>query len=169
MDGRTMMRETPGGGSLTPLRAVVYGALVVGAIDFAYATIFVVLKGRPWYRAWQGVAYAVLGRDSLTGGYSTALLGIVLHFTVAACIVGIYLIASRWLSFLRRKTILWGLAYGVIAFFVMNLVVVPLTRIGYKPLAWSAFNIGGLLVHTFLLGPAAAHFAARAWRSDRRI
>ena len=143
------------------MRAILYGAGVVGAIDFAYATIFVVLKGRPWYRAWQGVASAVLGSDAFAGGYPTALLGIVLHFTVAACIVGTYWIASRFIPVLRRKTLPWGLAFGVIAFFVMNLVVIPLTRIGPQPLAWTAFAVGGLLVHTFLLGPAAAYFAGR--------
>ena len=163
-----MTLESAESRALTPLRAVLYGAGVVGGIDFLYATLFTVLRGRPWYRAWQGVASAVLGADSFAGGYPTALLGVFLHFTVATCIVGVYLIASRWVSILRRKTLLCGLAYGVIAFFVMNLVVVPLTRIGPQPLVWSAFNVGGLLVHIFLLGPAAAYFAGQAaWRTDR--
>lgn len=154
--------------ALTPLRATLYGAGVVGGIDFAYATLFLILRGRPWYRAWQGVASAVLGPDSFTGGYPTALLGILLHFTVATGIVTVYVIASRWLPALRQKTLLWGPLYGVVAFFVMNLVVVPLTRIGPQPLVWSPFNIGGILIHTLLLGPAAVYFAGRAdWRSGR--
>jgi hypothetical protein len=148
--------------ALTPLRAVLYGTALVGGIDFAYATLFVVYRGRPWYRPWQGVASAVLGADSFKGGYPSALLGVFLHFTVAACIVGVYLLASRWVSILRQKTLLCGVVYGVLAFFVMNLVVVPLTRIGPQPLVWSGFNVGGLLLHTFLLGPAAAYFAGRA-------
>jgi hypothetical protein len=109
----------------------------------------------------------VLGRDSFTGGYPSALLGVFLHFAVATCIVAVYLTASRWVPILRQKTVLCGLAYGAIAFFVMNLVVVPLTRIGRQPLVWSAFNVGGLFVHVLLLGPAAAYFAGRAaWRTD---
>ena len=94
--------------------------------------------------------------------YPTALFGILLHFTVAACIFLVYWIASRWLPILRAKPLLWGLLYGLIAFFVTNLVVVPLTRVGPHPLAWSAFKVGGLLVHVLLLGPAAAYFAGRA-------
>lgn len=160
-----MTLRTPERPVLTPLRAVLYGAGVVGGIDFAYATVFVVLMGRPWYRVWQAVASAVLGSDSFSGGYRTAFLGVFLHFTVATCIVGVYLIASRWVSILRQKTLLCGLAYGVVAFFGMNLVVVPLTRIGPQPLVWSAFNVGGLLVHTLLLGPAAAYFAGRTGRT----
>jgi len=159
-----MTLRTPERPAIAPLRALLYGACVVGGIDFAYATVFVVLKGRPWYRPWQGVASAVLGSDSFAGGYRTALLGVFLHFTVATCIVGVYLIASRWVSILRQKTLLCGLVYGVVAFFGMNLVVVPLTRIGSQPLVWTVFNVGGLLVHTLLLGPAAAYFAGRAGR-----
>jgi hypothetical protein len=163
-----MTLESVQGRTLAPLRALIYGAGVVGAIDFAYATLFLVFTGRPWYRAWQGVASAVLGHDAFAGGYRTALLGIVLHFLVATCIVSVYLIASRWFTLLRRRRLICGLAFGVIAFFVMNLVVIPLTRIGSRPLVWSPFDIGGLLVHTFLLGPAAAYFAGRAtWRSVR--
>jgi hypothetical protein len=163
-----MTLATADGRALTPRRALAYGAAAVGAIDFLYATIFVVIRGRPWYRPWQGVASAVLGPDSFAAGYRSALLGVFLHFAVATCIVGVYLIASRWFSILRQRPLLWGLAYGVVAFFVMNLVVVPMTRIGRQPLVWSAFNVGGLLLHVFLLGPVAAYFAGRAdWPGDR--
>jgi hypothetical protein len=162
-----MTLETAGRSALTPVRAILYGTGVVGALDFAYATLFAVSRGRPWYRPWQGVASAVLGRDSFAGGHATALLGVLLHFLVACCIVGVYWIASRRLSVLRQRTLAVGLAYGAIAFFVMNLVVVPLTRIGRQPLVWSAFNVGGLLLHVLLLGPAAAYFAGR--RAGRRL
>ena len=108
---------------------------------------------------------AVLGKGAFDGGYRTTLLGIVLHFTVAISLVAVYLIASQWSAFLRQKLLVSGLAYGLITFFVMNLVVVPLTRIGPRPLVWSAFTVGGLLLHILLLGPAAAYFAGRvAWR-----
>ena len=74
-------------------------------------------------------------RPAADGALSPWRAGVLLHFTVA---------------------------YGAIAFFVMNLVVIPLTRIGRQPLVWSAFAVGGLIVHVLLLGPAAAYFARRA-------
>jgi hypothetical protein len=157
-----MSRESIDGRGLTPVRAVLYGAAAVGALDFVYASLFVSFLGRPWYRAWQGVAVAVLGRSSFEGGYPTALLGIVLHFTVAACIVATYWILSRWIPAMRRRVLLPGLLFGAAAFFVMNLVIVPLTRIGRQPLVWSPFQIGALLLHILLLGPAAAYFVSRA-------
>jgi hypothetical protein len=63
---------------------------------------------------------------------------------------------------MRRRVVLPGLLFGAAAFFVMTLVVVPLTRIGSQPLVWSAFQVGALLLHVFLLGPAAAYFVGRA-------
>jgi hypothetical protein len=157
-----MPHESAAVGRLTPLRAVLCGAAAVGALDFVYASLFVSFLGRPWYRAWQGVAAAVLGRSSFDGGYRTALLGIVLHFTVAACIVTTYWILSRRIPLMRRRVGLPGFLFGAAAFFVMNLVVVPLTRIGRQPLVWSPFQVGALLLHIFLLGPAAAYVVGRA-------
>ena len=157
-----MPHQSAEGRSLTPVRAILYGAAVVGALDFAYASLFVSFLGRPWYRAWQGVAAAFLGRSSFEGGYRTALLGILLHFTVAACIVTTYWVLSGWIPVMRRSVALPGLLFGAAAFFVMNLVVVPLTRIGRQPLVWSPFQVGGLLLHILLLGPAAAWFVGRA-------
>ena len=148
--------------NLKPWQAILLGAAVVGAIDWTYATVFVVLKGIPWYRPWQGVASAVLGPEAMNGGLHVAFFGILLHFTVAACIVSVYWILSRRLRVMREKILLCGPVFGVIAFFVMNLVVVPLTRIGPQPLKLSPWTIGGLLVHMLLIGPAAAYFAGRA-------
>jgi hypothetical protein len=163
-----MTARAAGIGPLTPARALLSAGATIGVIDFLYATIFVMSKGRPWYGAWQGVASSVLGADSFAGGYPTAFLGVFLHFAVATCIAAVYLIASRWLGVLRQRPVLCGLLYGLAAFFVMNLVVVPLTRIGPQPLTWTPFNVGGLIVHIFLLGPAAAYFASRAaWKAER--
>jgi len=163
-----MTLETANDRVLTPGRALAYGASAIGVIDFLYPTLFALANGRPWYRPWQSVASAVLGPSAGTGGYASALLGVFLHFAVATCVMSVYLIASRWLPVLRQRTLLCGLAFGLIAFFVMNRVVVPLTLIGRHPLVWTTFNVGGLLVHIFLLGPAAAYFAGRtAGRADR--
>jgi uncharacterized membrane protein YagU involved in acid resistance len=110
------------------------------------------------------VAASVLGSDSFNRGAGSAALGIVLHFMVAACIAGVYLLLSRWIPLLWRQPLLCGLAFGAVAFFVMNLVVIPLTRIGRQPLVWSAFNIGAIICHVLLIGPAAAYFARRMYR-----
>ncbi len=154
--------------SIAPLgvaRAILYGAAVVGVCDFAYASLRAISRGNPWFAPWQAVASALLGRDAFSGGQGTVLFGIFLHFVVAACIVAVYVLASRHIPVLTRRIVLCGLAYGVLAFLVMNWVVIPLTRIGRVPSFTTSGLVGGLLIHLFGVGLPAAYFARRAARS----
>jgi hypothetical protein len=53
-----------------------------------------------------------------------------------------------------------GMTYGVAIYAFMNLVVIPLSRIGPKPAPPFVVLATGLLVHMFLIGVPIA-FAAR--------
>lgn len=84
-------------------------------------------------RVWQGVAAGLLGRESaIAGGWYTASLGIFLHFVVAFSIACVYYVSARNLSFLVCHPIFSGLVFGVIAHFVMQFVVIPLSAIGWR-------------------------------------
>ena len=147
---------------MTPGRAIAVGGLVVGVLDFCYASWRTASLGRNWYGAWQGVASALLGQDAFTMGASAIALGIVCHFIVAYSVVAAYVTVSRFVPLLTRFWIPLGLLYGVFVFLVMNWVVIPLTRIGKPP----QFSQTGLLlslgVHLFVIGLPAAWFARRA-------
>jgi hypothetical protein len=147
-----------------PLRAIVYGGAIVGMFDFAFATVLTLARGRPWYRPWQGVAYALLGPDAMNGGRSVIALGIVCHFVVATSIAAAFVIASRWLPFLTRYAIPVGMVYGAFVFFVMNWVVIPLTRIGRVPPFTTRILLLSLAVHVFLVGLPAALCARESTR-----
>jgi len=153
-----------GGATIGPGRAVVYGGALVGLFDFAYATISAWSLGRPWYRPWQGVASALLGRDAFTAGAPATALGLACHFVVAFCIVAAYVLASRRLALLVRRAVPLGMVYGAFVFLVMNWVVIPLTRIGRVPAFTPSSLATALLVHVFLVGLPAALFARRAGR-----
>src|SRR5215468_3542340 len=59
--------------------AVVYGGLVVGALDAIDAVVFFGLRGATPVRVFQGIAAGLLGRATLEGGLRTALLGLAIH------------------------------------------------------------------------------------------
>jgi hypothetical protein len=61
---------------------------------------------------------------------------------------------------LARRPLVFGPIYGMVAFFVMNLVVIPLSVIGTVTLRWPG-AINGLLIHALLVGPPAAVAAAK--------
>src|SRR5487761_378091 len=64
-----------------PYRAIVWGGLVAGVLDLAYALIaFGALHGIPLIRIPQSIASGLLGVRSFLGGWPTAALGVVLHF-----------------------------------------------------------------------------------------
>ena len=132
--------------------------------------IFFGLRGTPPMRIFQFVAGGLLGREALDGGFATFALGLLCHFTVALSIATVYFLASRWLPVLRERPVLCGIAYGVVAFFVMHYVVVPLSAAptGAGRSAWPILA-NGVLGHIFLVGLPIALFAARVRprRADR--
>ncbi|MGH9770967.1 MAG: hypothetical protein ACRD4Q_04615 [Candidatus Acidiferrales bacterium] len=110
--------------SRSPLKAVLYGGFVAGTIDIGAAALINWLSPVVILHA---IASGVLGKASFNGGTTSALLGLGLQWGMSLVIAAIYVIAARWILWLTRLWILGGLAYGVVIFFVMNYVVVPLS------------------------------------------
>jgi hypothetical protein len=92
-------------------------------------------------RILQGVASGALGKASFAGGWRTASLGAVFHFTIAFVATTIFYLASRKVAILIESPILAGIGYGVCVYAVMYWVVVPLSRIGPRP-----FSLGNALI-----------------------
>lgn len=134
------------------VKTVFYGGLVVGILDGLFALIFysLILGAKP-SQIFQTIAAGLLGKSSYEGGNSTVLLGLLLHFVVAACIAAVYYAASLKLSVLTRYAVVSGLIYGIIAFLGLNYVVIPLSAAGSAPFSLSVF-LTGLVAHAFLVG-----------------
>jgi len=145
-------------------RAILLGGLVVGALDALDAIVFFGLRSgvRP-IRIFQSIAAGLLGRAAFQGGAPTAALGACLHWFIATVIVAIYVLASRRLPALIRHAVPFGLLYGVAAYAVMNLVVLPLSAAsrGSYPVA---VLVNGVLIHMLGVGLPSALFAKAAER-----
>ena len=145
------------------LRFVLAGGLVAGALDITYACVFWAIKaGVPAQRIFQSVAAGVLGRDSFTGGWPTAVLGLVLHFFIATSMSVTYFLVARRVPILGRRPVPFGAAYGLLLYVIMNYVVVPLSAApqgGAKDPLWVALSI---VVHAVLIGIPIALFTRRA-------
>ena len=145
-------------------RAILYGTLTVGTLDLLDAFVFFYLRsGVKPVAILHSIASGLLGPDAArSGGIPTAALGFFLHFLIAFLIVSIYFLASRKIPILRSRPVICGLAYGVVAYFVMAYVVVPMSnaRSG-GPFVLPVF-INGILIHAFGVGLPAALFSARA-------
>lgn len=154
-------------GKPNAFETIVYGGLAIGILDALDASIFFTLYyDIPFTRVWQGVAAGILGGPaSATGGWSTALLGLFLHFVIAFIVAAVYYAASRNVPFLIRQPLISGLAFGVIVNFLMQYVVIPLSEVG-GPAPFSLWPfLNGLIGHAFLVGLPAALIAAWSARA----
>jgi hypothetical protein len=145
-----------------PWSYVFLGGLVAGAFDITYACTFWYLKrGVMPRRVFQSVASGLLGDASFTGGWPTALLGLGLHFLIATMMATTYyLFARRWTELAARPWT-FGPLYGLLLYFIMNYIVVPLSAAnpGSRNLVWVLMSIA---VHMFLIGTPIALFVRRA-------
>jgi uncharacterized membrane protein YagU involved in acid resistance len=114
-------------------RAIMWGGLIAGTLDILAAFISSGLRGVSPTRVLQAIASGLLGADSFNGGFATAALGLVLHFFIATTATAIYYAASRKLKVLVERAIVCGLAYGLPVYLVMNLIVLPLSAVPFKP------------------------------------
>jgi hypothetical protein len=139
------------------LKAILLGGFLGGLGDWLFAHI---------YYAWrlgvfQNVAGGLMGRDAArAGGVPTYVLGVSLHFLIAAIWAAIFWGLSRRIPALVKYALPAGLAYGLVIFLGMNCVVLPLSALhvpfGLPPLlSWAA------AAHAVLVGLPMALVARR--------
>ena len=149
-------------GRLTGRQAILYGTLVVGTLDALDAIVFFGLRsGAQPIRIFQGIASGLIGPAARQGGLRTAALGVFLHYFIAFGIVTTYFLVSRRAGLLTRRPVICGVLYGLVVYGVMNLVVIPLSKIGGPSMPAAPVLANGLLIHMFGVGLPSA-LAARA-------
>jgi hypothetical protein len=151
-----------------PFDTILFGGLAIGILDGLFAVIFYgVILGVPQIRIFQSVAAGVLGRASFEGGARTYLIGLALHFVVATCIAIVYYLFSRYVTVLIKYAVPSGLIYGVIAYLVMNYIVIPLSARGGPPAFSLRTFLPAIIGHAFLVGLPVAMIAR--WSAKRSV
>lgn len=143
------------------VRAIVAGGLAAAVLDAVDAVVAYKLAfGMSPLVIYQFVASGLLGKAAYSGGVSTALVGLGVHFLVAFSAATVFVLASERFPGLRRGAVGWGMAFGLVVFTVMNLVVIPLSRIGASVPSLPLLA-NGLVGHAFLVGLPIALAARR--------
>ncbi len=131
--------------------AVTAAGLACGVLDITAALVVYGSMGAKPLRLLQGIAAGVLGAKSFQGGLSTALLGLALHFVIAFGAATVYFLASRRLHVLVQQAALFGALYGIVVYFFMNRIVVPLSAATKFPFSLKMMVIG-VVIHIFCVG-----------------
>jgi hypothetical protein len=160
------------------LKPILYAGGLVGVLDITAACINArVVAGFTPERVLKGVAGGLLGRGALEGGFATATLGLMMHFTMALTVTTVFYVLSRQLPQKLSGVVAVGLLYGAAVFAVNNFATAPFlswirslylhTPILFKPpMGWPQ-----LVIHLFCVGLPIAlvmhRFAPAAARIDR--
>ena len=115
---------------------IILTGLVAGTLDIVAAcTQFYVKTGNSPMRVLEYVASGALGPDAFTGGIGMALAGLFFHYFIAMNWTVLLFMLYPIFALLRKNKYATGVGYGIFVWAMMNLIVVPLSRIPARPLS----------------------------------
>ena len=126
--------------------AILAGGAVAGTFDLISAFI-TFGPGVP-----RGIASGLLGRQAMSGGMATWILGVFLHYFVAFSAACVFCVAGQKLKFFKDHFVVCGLFFGIAVFLVMTLIVLPLCAFHARGPYQLRSLIQGLLTHMVLIG-----------------
>jgi hypothetical protein len=141
------------------LRPIAIATAISGTLDILFAMILTVAFGRHIGDMLRSVASGPF--PAATGmGTSGAILGLLVHFALMAIMATVLMLIVRRSRAYLDYPILVGIGYGLVTYFVMNWLVVPL-RFG-TPLPPKTLSIATqLFAHIVLVGIPMAYVASR--------
>jgi hypothetical protein len=145
------------------LKIILRAGMLAGLLDGLDAVLFIgIASGIPVIRIFQFIASGLLGVDAFHGGWATAGLGVVLHFSIAIAAAAVFYVLSVRLPMLLRKPAVWGPLYGLGVFLFMHYVVVPLSRTPKQSPATVADLANLIFSHIFFVGIPISWITSRA-------
>ena len=131
-------------------KPIAVATLVCGTLDILFAIILTLWRSKEPAAMLRVVASGPFP-GAASWGAAGSVLGLLVHYTLMAIMVAVFVLAARSRAHLVDMPLRAALAYGVVTYAVMNLVVVPLRF----PAAWppSTLSIATqLFAHIVLLG-----------------
>jgi hypothetical protein len=142
------------------VKASIYAGLIAGTIDIGAACTINMIGPGPILRF---IASGLLGAP-LPHEPWVYCLGLGLQWMMSIIIAAIFVIAAAKIPALLRRWILAGIAYGIVVYFVMTFVVVPLSRAKSGHVTMSSFveNLLAMILFGLIVAYVAQHMAPKA-------
>jgi hypothetical protein len=139
------------------LRPLALATAVCGTLDILFAVLLTLWRDREPADMLRFVASGPFPQAT-DWGPPGSVLGLAVHFTLMGIMVAAFVIAARHHPVLLDTPLLSGLAFAIVTYIAMNLVVVPLRF----PAAWPPKGLAiatQLFAHIFLVGLPTAFIA----------
>jgi hypothetical protein len=125
------------------INAIVRAGLLAGTMDgLAAALLYVIRTGKNPIAVYRFVASGVFGQDALSGGLAMGLTGILFHYMIAMGWAIIFFVACTKIPILLKNWFISGITYGLFVWLMMNLVVLPLSRVSALTMTVNGVLIG---------------------------
>jgi hypothetical protein len=130
------------------IQALLLTTLLAGSLDALSAIIQYTLAGNHQpARIFRYISSGFFGREALSGGTPMVVCGVLFHYFFAFLFTLTFFLLHPQIPFLSRQPFIAGILYGLAVWIVMNLLVVPLSRIGARPLhLWPSLIGAGILI-----------------------
>lgn len=144
--------------------AILLTGLLAGTLDALAAIIqYSINTSKNPVRIFYYIASGVFGKSAYDGGTPMVIAGVIFHYLIATSFAAFFYIIYPAIPWLGKNKILGGLIYGIFAWLVMNLAVVPLSRVSRGPFQIQQVLIGmGILM--IAIGLPISLLANRYWR-----
>jgi len=140
------------------IKNILLTTLVAGTLDGLAAVVF--LGKMNFLAVFQYIASAIFGKEAYSGGIKTALIGLVLHYIIAFSFTAFFAFISGKMALLRKNILLSALIYGIFVWAIMNLLIVPLTKIPSHPFNPEKAILNAVIL-IFCIGLPIAYLTAR--------
>ena len=138
---------------------------VAGTCDILSATIVygpILGKVSP-LKLLQGITSALIGKTAFEGGALTAFCGLLIHYCIAYSFATLFVLAYPHLPVLKKYKVVSGLLYGIFAWVVMNVIVLPV--IGYTHFTFSLIpSIRSAVILMLAIGLPISLITAKYYR-----
>jgi hypothetical protein len=135
------------------VRTILSAGLIAGTLDIlAACTQFYINTGKNPEIVLKYISSAVFGREAAyNNGIVMSLAGLLFHYLIATGFAALFMFLYLKIKWIRDNIILSGILFGLFAWALMNLAVVPMSRITQAPFQWSK-AIVAMLILIFMIG-----------------
>ena len=127
---------------------VIKAGFMVGTFDIVAALLYYYLKtgNREVFNVLKYIASGFFGKNALAGDALMIVTGLLFHYFIAFAFTAFFFWLFPHINGLSRNKFLTGIVYGCFVWAVMNLAVVPLSRIGSRP-----FNLLNAFINLLIM------------------
>lgn len=146
------------------LRSIALAGLVIGTLGgIDYLVFFRLTQHEGPVQVYQYIASGLLGPAAFAQGYTSALLGVLIHYFISFAVAAVFILAARWIALVRRTVFVSAFVYGAAVSMFMSMFVLPMSAAPKMP-ASTVLIVHGLVSAAVFVG---LPLAIIVWRSAR--